>query len=100
MAGDEMVNGMSNGKNMGGGGRSQRQSVRGKAQQSVARASRDVIDLGKSGGVSPPQKHPPLKRSAKCRIKVIAVSCTEAKDTLRRLEKIAALLLTKIGGEV
>lgn len=52
MAGDEMVNG----KNMGVGGDSERQPVRRKAQRSVARASRDVIDLGKSGGVSPPDK--------------------------------------------
>lgn len=97
---DEMVNGMSNGKETGTNGRPGQQSVRRKAQHSVARASRDVIDLGKSGGASPPNKQASSGRATKCRIRVIAVSCSETSDAVRRLERIAALLIGKVGPNV
>jgi len=55
MGGDATVNGMSDGKDMGADGRSEHQSVRGKAQDNVARASGEVMDLGKTTGQSPGQ---------------------------------------------
>ncbi len=50
----------------------------------------------KSGSTSPPRKRFSSKKSAKCRIRVVAVSCTEASDAIRRLERIAALLIGKV----
>ena len=49
MAGDEMVNGMSNGKKMGADGAGE---VANGGAQSAAKASRDVVDLGKTTGQS------------------------------------------------
>lgn len=53
MAGDEMVNGMSNGKDMGADGRSEHLEAHSKNQQQVARASRDVVDLSNTAGLPP-----------------------------------------------
>lgn len=106
MEGHETVNGMSNGKDIGVNRRSERQSVREKSQRSVARASRDVIDLGLTTGQSPGKRRSKSlekqssSRRTKCRIKVIAVTCSEASDVVRRLERICALLIGKVGSDV
>ena len=62
----------------------------------VSRASKGMIDLSDTGGASPPRKQSASKRAAKCRIRVVAVSCAEASDAVRRLERIAALLIGKV----
>lgn len=101
MAGDEMVNDMSNGKSVGVNGDAvEHQAVRRKTQRSVARASRGVIDLGKSGGTSPPKEKRASSGAAKCRIRVVTVTCSEASDVVSRLERICALLIGKVGSDV
>lgn len=67
-----------------------------KSRGKVARASKEMIDLSDVGGVSPPRKQSSSKKAAKCRIRVVAVSCAEAGDVVRRLERIAALLIGKV----
>ena len=94
---------MANGKKVEG---TERHSVNGKenTKQRTSRASNSVVDLACTTGQSPGddssttllQKHFSSKKSAKCRIRVVAVSCTEASDALRRLERIAALLIGKV----
>ena len=99
MEGDEMASGMPNGKSIGANGRLEHQPLRRKARHNVARASRDVINLALTGGASPPRKRASSRKSPKCRIRVIGVSCAEASDAIRRLERIAALLIGKVGSD-